>query len=103
MSVRIRMKRVGVKKKPYYRMVAIEAKRRERGRVLEILGHYNPRKPINSEKVILNKERVLYWLSCGAVPSDTVRSLLKKIEGINFGEKYIKKKSLKKSVPSGSS
>ncbi len=91
MGVRIRLKRVGAKKKPYYRMVAVDARRRERGDVLEILGQYNPRKVVESEKINIKKERVLYWLSCGAIPSETVRSLLKKSAIIDSGKKVINK------------
>ncbi|MCK5533672.1 30S ribosomal protein S16 [bacterium] len=97
MSVIIRMKRVGVKKKPYYRIVVVDARKRETGKVLEILGQYDPRKAVNSEKITVDKERVIHWLSCGAVPSGTVSSFLSKIEGISIKKKWIKKKLPKKS------
>lgn len=101
MSVIIRMKRVGVKKKPHYRIVAVDARKRDTGKVLEVLGQYDPRKVLNSEKVKVNKERVIYWLSCGAVPSGTVSCFLSKIEGISIKKKWIKKKLPKKSKKAG--
>ena len=72
----IRLARIGAKKAPYYRMVVIEKERARDGSFLEIVGHYNPR--TNPATVQLNGERIQYWLSKGAQPSDTVRELLKK-------------------------
>jgi small subunit ribosomal protein S16 len=72
----IRLARIGAKKAPYYRVVVIEKERARDGSFLEIVGHYNPR--TNPATVQLNGERIQYWLSKGAQPSDTVRELLKK-------------------------
>ena len=72
----IRLSRVGATKKPQYRVVVIEKARARDGRFVEIVGHYNPRK--NPVELTLQQERVQYWLSKGAQPSDTVRSFLKK-------------------------
>ena len=72
----IRLSRVGATKKPQYRVVVIEKARARDGRFVEIVGHYNPRK--NPVELTLRQERVQYWLSKGAQPSDTVRSFLKK-------------------------
>ena len=72
----IRMTRVGSKKKPYFRVVVAEGRSAVQSDVVESLGTYNPRsKPA---KVELNKERVQHWLSKGAKPSDSVRTLLAK-------------------------
>ncbi len=79
MAVRIRLLRMGSKKKPFYRLVATDAKKKPQGPYLELLGHYNPlREP---PTVKLEKERIIKWLLNGAQPTETVLSLLKK-EGI---------------------
>ncbi len=70
----IRMRRVGAKKRPFFRVVVTEHREPRDGAFVEILGHYHPRtKPA---KVEINRERVNYWLSKGARPSDTVRTLI---------------------------
>lgn len=70
----IRMRRVGSKKKPYFRVVVTEARSKVESDFVENLGTYNPRtKPA---KVEINKERVQHWLSKGARPSDSVRTLI---------------------------
>ena len=74
----IRLTRRGAKKKPHYRVVVIEKANARDGRFVEIVGHYNPRK--NPAEVVLKRERVDYWLSRGAQPSDTVRGLLNRKE-----------------------
>lgn len=61
-------------KQPYYRLVAIDRRAAGNAAEIEILGHYNPRDKSNA--VVLNSERIKYWLSVGAKPTDTVRSLL---------------------------
>jgi small subunit ribosomal protein S16 len=72
----IRMRRVGSKKKPYFRVVLTEARTKIESDFVENLGTYNPRsKPA---QVNVNKERIQYWLSKGARPSDSVRTLLAK-------------------------
>jgi small subunit ribosomal protein S16 len=74
----IRLTRRGAKKKPHYRVVVIEKANARDGRFVEILGHYNPR--TNPAEVVLTRERVDYWLSRGAQPSDTVRGILNRKE-----------------------
>lgn len=72
----IRMRRVGSKKKPYFRVVVAEARSKVESDFVENLGTYNPRsKPA---KVEINTERVQHWLSKGARPSDSVRTLIAK-------------------------
>jgi small subunit ribosomal protein S16 len=72
----IRMRRVGSKKKPYFRVVVTEARSKVESDFVENLGTYNPRsKPA---QVDINKERVQHWLSKGARPSDSVRTLIAK-------------------------
>jgi small subunit ribosomal protein S16 len=77
--VKIRLTRVGSKKKPFYRLVATDSRSPRDGEVLEILGFYNP--PTSPVQVRLKPERINCWLSRGAKPTDTVMSLLKR-EGI---------------------
>ncbi len=72
----IRLSRTGKKKQPTYRVVVIEKTRRRDGRFVEIVGHYEPRK--KPAGLDLKAERIKHWLSCGAQPSDTVRSFLRK-------------------------
>lgn len=75
MAVKLRLMRMGAKKRPFYRIVATDSRSRRDGEYLELIGSYNP---INSEKdVKINEEVALKWLNNGAIPSDTVRSLFK--------------------------
>ncbi|MCJ7822516.1 MAG: 30S ribosomal protein S16 [Armatimonadetes bacterium] len=74
MAVRIRLRRIGKKKQPQYRLVAAEAAHPRDGRFIEVLGHYNPR--VDPAAVTVNGERALYWLQHGAQPTDTAKSLL---------------------------
>lgn len=76
MAVKLRLTRTGCKKRPFYRIVAINSATRRDGRPLEFLGYYNPMtKP---EQIKVDTEKVQKWLDMGAEASDTVRSLLKK-------------------------
>jgi len=70
----IRMRRAGSKSRPFFRIVVTEGKSALVGRFTEVLGHYNPR--TTPEKVDINRERLAHWLSMGAQPSDTVRTLI---------------------------
>ena len=73
--VALRLTRIGAKKKPSYRLVAIDSRRARDSKTIEILGHYNPRPdPI---EIDLKRERIDYWLGVGAQPSDTVQRLIK--------------------------
>ncbi len=79
MSVKIRLQRVGTKKKPFYRVVAIDSKNKRDGRVIEFIGRYQP--IVKDKQFAVDEEKVLKWLGQGAQPTDTVQQLLKK-EGI---------------------
>lgn len=70
----IRMRRVGSKKRPFFRIVVTEHSAPRDGAFLEVLGTYNPR--TNPETLTLDRERIAYWVSKGAQPSDTVRTLI---------------------------
>jgi small subunit ribosomal protein S16 len=77
-SVRIRMKQFGRKHQPFYRICAMDIRKPRDGRVLEELGTYDPLIPETDARALLNGERINYWLSVGAQPSDKVRVLIKK-------------------------
>ncbi len=76
MSVKIRLARHGAKKKPFYRIVIADSESPRDGRFLENVGTYNPL--VDPAKVSLKQDRVKYWIDQGAIPTDTVKSLLKK-------------------------
>ena len=71
----IRLSRIGKKKKPFYRVVVIEKTRPRNGRVVELVGTYDPLK--KPAEVKLDADRIKYWMSVGAQPSDTVKSFIK--------------------------
>ena len=76
--VKIRLRRMGAKKAPYYRIVVADSRSPRDGRFIEELGIYDPM--AEGAKLKVNQERVQYWMSNGAQPTDTVRGLLKKVE-----------------------
>jgi small subunit ribosomal protein S16 len=78
MAVRIRLQRFGSKKRPYYRIVSADSRAKRDGRFLEQVGTYDPmQKP---HKVTFKQERMDYWISVGAQPSDTVASLFRRFK-----------------------
>lgn len=82
MSVKIRLKRMGMKKKPFYRVVVADIRSPRNGRFIEEIGYYDPMK--SPAEIKVDNERAKYWLGNGAQPTDTARILLKKsgaIEG----------------------
>ena len=74
MSVKIRLKRIGAKKKPFYRVVVSDSRSPRDGRFIDQVGNYNPK----SSDVKINAEKIDRWLKSGAQPSQTVSNLLKK-------------------------
>lgn len=76
MSVKIRLKRMGAKKKPFYRVVVADSHSPRDGKFIEELGYYNPL--TNPADLKIDVEKAVKWLSNGAQPTDTVRSLFKK-------------------------
>ncbi len=76
MAVTLRLRRMGKKKHPFYRIVAADHRMPTDGRFLEIVGTYDPLP--RPAKIELKKDRVKVWLDQGAQPSDTVRSILRK-------------------------
>ncbi|MCP4545461.1 MAG: 30S ribosomal protein S16 [bacterium] len=88
MAVHIRLRRMGAKKRPFYRIVAADSRRARDGRFLEVLGTYNP--ITVPAEIEVKEDKLTKWLNEGAVPSDTVSSLLTQI---GFVEKYHKAKA----------
>ena len=76
MAVSIRLRREGAKNRPYYKVVVADRRSPRDGKFIETIGTYDPKKPGHNST--LNIDRVEYWISKGAQPSDTVRSLIKK-------------------------
>ncbi len=76
LAVRIRLKRIGAKKKPYYRIVVADSNSPRDGRFIEEIGYYNPNTDPNT--VVVNEEKVQKWISEGAKPSERVKTLLSK-------------------------
>lgn len=76
MSVSIRLRREGAKNRPYYKVVVADSRSPRDGKFIEVIGTYDPKKPGHNSS--LNVERAEFWISKGAQPSDTVRSLIKK-------------------------
>lgn len=90
MAVKLRLKRMGAKQKPFYRIVAADARSPRDGRFIETVGTYNP--VAQPAEIKIDKELALKWLNNGAQPTDTVASLLRK-EGImkEYKDSKIKK------------
>ena len=76
MAVKIRLARRGAKKKPFYRIVAVDSASRRDGRALDYVGYYNPM--TEPADIKIDQDKVKNWIELGAQPTDTVRSLLKK-------------------------
>lgn len=78
--VKIRLRRMGAKKNPFYRIIVADSRNPRDGRCIEELGYYDPLTAPATIKV--DAERAKYWLSVGAQPTETVRALLKKAEAL---------------------
>lgn len=81
MAVRIRLKRMGAKKRPFYRIVVADSRAARDGRFIEQLGFYDPLATEDEKRFQVDEEKALDWLRKGAQPSDTTRDLLRK-EGV---------------------
>ena len=97
MAVKLRLKKMGAKQRPFYRIVATDLRVARGGKFIEIVGTYNPL--TDPAEIKLDKDLVLKWLNCGAEPTDTVRNILKK-EGIykEFIDSKTKKSTKKTTV-----
>ena len=87
MVVRIRLARHGRKKRPFYRLVVADSRSPRDGNFIEMIGSYNPL--TDPAEVKVDEERAIYWLKVGAQPSDTARSLLRKV---GVWDKFIESK-----------
>lgn len=76
MAVKIRLKRVGTKKKPFYRVVAVDSRKKRDGEVLEWLGQYQPL--VKADQFVIDEAKTLQWLNNGAQPTEIIHRLLKK-------------------------
>jgi len=92
MAVKIRMTRMGRRHRPFFRINAVESKTPRDGRILEKLGHYDPLEKDEQKQLVLNMDRIKYWLDSGAVPSDTIAEILLR-QGIKT--KYLEEKSVR--------
>lgn len=77
MSVKIRLNKMGAKKRPFYRLVVADSRAPRDGRFIEIIGHYNP--IVDPVEIVVDAEKAQDWLAKGAQPSETVKRLLKKV------------------------
>ncbi len=78
--VRIRLRRLGRTHRPFYRVAAIDSRKARDSRVIEELGYYDPINADESKQYSLKRERIAYWISVGAQPSDTVRGLIRRCD-----------------------
>jgi small subunit ribosomal protein S16 len=93
MAVKLRMTRMGRRNRPYFRIIAIDSRNPRDGKIIEKLGHYDPIEKDLSKQIVLNMERVKYWLDNGAIPSDTVAEILLKL-GIKT--KYVEERVIRR-------
>lgn len=85
MAVRIRMKRMGRKHRPFYRICVMDSRKPRDGKAIEEVGTYDTSVREKSQRVTLNMERIDYWMSVGAQPSENVKTLIKKVKSNKFG------------------
>ena len=85
MAVRIRMKRMGRRHRPFYRVCVMDGRKPRNGQPIEEVGTYDPMVREKSDRVKLKLDRIDYWLSVGAQPSDKVAVLIKKVKTNRFG------------------
>ncbi len=78
MAVRIRLKRLGRRHRPFFRICAMDSRSPRDGKAIEQLGYYDPLQKEKDARAILNGERIAYWLSVGAQPTEKVKTLIKK-------------------------
>ncbi len=86
MALRIRLQRAGNRHRPIFRIVVAENLARRDGRFVEILGTYNPQAKSQDDEIIVKKDRFDYWMSVGAKPSDTAKTLIKRIQKMKAKE-----------------
>ncbi len=92
MSVKIRLSRMGAKKQPTYRIVVAEERSKRDGRLVERLGHFDPR--TDPPTIVINEERTRYWLGVGARPTDALGIILRRA---GISDKYVRQHTARKS------
>lgn len=92
MSVKIRLSRMGAKKQPTYRIVVAEERSKRDGRLVERLGHFDPR--TDPPTIVINEERTRYWLGVGARPTDALGVILRRA---GISDKYVRQHTARKS------
>ncbi|OGO37217.1 MAG: 30S ribosomal protein S16 [Chloroflexi bacterium RBG_16_56_8] len=92
MSVKIRLSRMGAKKQPTYRIVIAEERSKRDGRLVERIGHYDPR--TDPPTIVINEERTRYWLGVGARPTDALGIILRRA---GISDKYVREHTARKS------
>ncbi len=80
MAVRLRLTRTGRRNKPFYRLGAFDSRTKRDGQAIELLGNYNPHSDKEEGKYNFKVDRIQHWLTAGALPSETVASMLKKLK-----------------------
>src|SRR5438477_5305058 len=98
MAVKLRLKRMGRTNASFFRLNAIDSRSPRDGRVLEALGHYDPRNKDQGKQFVARLDRCKHWLDVGAVPSETVSSLLKK-KGLEHKQLRLPKPGKPKAAP----
>jgi small subunit ribosomal protein S16 len=98
MSVKLRLKRMGRTNRAYFRLSAIDSRKARDGRVIEELGHYDPIEKDKAKQFVAKLDRCKYWLDQGAVPSETVSSLLKR-NGLDHKHLKLPKPGKPKAAP----
>ncbi|MFQ5490849.1 MAG: 30S ribosomal protein S16 [Phycisphaerae bacterium] len=78
MAVRLRLKRMGRRHRPFYRIAAMDSRAQRDGRVIEELGHFDPVEPDEGKQIVVKQDRIDYWLGVGAQPTDTVKKLIER-------------------------
>src|SRR3989304_2994701 len=91
MSVKIRLARYGAKKQPSYRVVVADERSKRDGRIVERLGHYDPR--TEPPTIVLNEERTKYWLGGGGRPTDALGPILKRA---GISDQYVRERAARK-------
>ena len=97
MAVRIRLKKMGRRHRPFFRVCAMDSHRPRDGKVIEELGYYDPMVKETDARVVLKGERIEYWLSVGALPTENVKTLIKKYgtNGTHLNEQKLALERLK--------
>jgi small subunit ribosomal protein S16 len=98
MAVKLRLKRMGRTNGPFFRLNAIESRSPRDGRVIEELGYYDPRNKDQAKQFVAKLDRCKHWLDVGAIPSETVSSLLKK-NGVDHKQLRLPKPGKPKAAP----